>query len=414
LKKSKLILGVTGAVLLVFLIYQLYAVFYNPVTTEIVTAADAVDGIKITGIIIRNEEIIKSDTSAAMHFEINDNERVAAGGVIANLYGSSTQSVAAAELKNIEKEINNIEQIHKYNDLNAVDIGTLNAKIYDEFNIIASITATGKFSSLQSNKEEMLALMNRRKLATGQEVDFSAQLSALKTKRDALLSRVGQPIGVLKTEKSGYFVSATDGYENILTPDKLDSITPEFLDDMKPENAGDDKTVGKLVSDYTMYIAASVSINDSLSFKVGDKLVINTSLKSNPELDVEVHDINVSHASDRAVIIFSCQEMSGELSSMRTDTMTVVKKKYSGLKVGSKALRVSTQTVTNADGTQSEKTVTGVYIVNGVTAEFVPVNIIYTYDNYALCEIISEDGNLRLYDEVIVKGKNIYEGKIID
>ncbi|MBQ2746330.1 MAG: hypothetical protein IJF35_01260 [Clostridia bacterium] len=414
MKKSKLILGVTGAVLLVFLIYQLYAVFYNPVTTEIVTAADAVDGIKITGIIIRNEEIIKSDTSAAMHFEINDNERVAAGGVIANLYGSSAQSVAAGELKNIEKEINNIEQIHKYNDLNAVDIGTLNAKIYDEFNIIASITATGKFSSLQSNKEEMLALMNRRKLATGQEVDFSAQLSALKTKRDALLSRVGQPIGVLKTEKSGYFVSATDGYENILTPDKLDSITPEFLDDMKPENAGDDKTVGKLVSDYTMYIAASVSINDSLSFKVGDKLVINTSLKSNPELDVEVHDINVSHASDRAVIIFSCQEMSGELSSMRTDTMTVVKKKYSGLKVGSKALRVSTQTVTNADGTQSEKTVTGVYIVNGVTAEFVPVNIIYTYDNYALCEIISEDGNLRLYDEVIVKGKNIYEGKIID
>ena len=414
MKKSKLILGVTGAVLLVFLIYQLYAVFYNPVTTEIVTAADAVDGIKITGIIIRNEEIIKSDTSAAMHFEINDNECVAAGGVIANLYGSSTQSVAAAELKNIEKEINNIEQIHKYNDLNAVDIGTLNAKIYDEFNIIASITATGKFSSLQSNKEEMLALMNRRKLATGQEVDFSEQLSALKTKRDALLSRVGQPIGVLKTEKSGYFVSATDGYENILTPDKLDSITPEFLDDMKPENAGDDKTVGKLVSDYTMYIAASVSINDSLSFKVGDKLVINTSLKSNPELDVEVHDINVSHASDRAVIIFSCQEMSGELSSMRTDTMTVVKKKYSGLKVGSKALRVSTQTVTNADGTQSEKTVTGVYIVNGVTAEFVPVNIIYTYDNYALCEIISEDGNLRLYDEVIVKGKNIYEGKIID
>ena len=414
MKKSKLILGVTGAVLLVFLIYQLYAVFYNPVTTEIVTAADAVDGIKITGIIIRNEEIIKSDTSAAMHFEINDNERVAAGGVIANLYGCSAQSVAAAELKNIEKEINNIEQIHKYNDLNAVDIGTLNAKIYDEFNIIASITATGKFSSLQSNKEEMLALMNRRKLATGQEVDFSAQLSALKTKRDALLSRVGQPIGVLKTEKSGYFVSATDGYENILTPDKLDSITPEFLDDMKPENAGDDKTVGKLVSDYTMYIAASVSINDSLSFKVGDKLVINTSLKSNPELDVEVHDINVSHASDRAVIIFSCQEMSGELSSMRTDTMTVVKKKYSGLKVGSKALRVSTQTVTNADGTQSEKTVTGVYIVNGVTAEFVPVNIIYTYDNYALCEIISEDGNLRLYDEVIVKGKNIYEGKIID
>ncbi len=413
MKKSKLVLGITGAILLVFLIYQLYVVFYNPVTTEIVSAANAVDGINITGIIIRNEEIIKSDTSAAMHFEIDDNERVAAGGVIANLYSTAEQSVAAAELKNIDKQIHNIEQIHKYNDLNAVDIGTLNAKIYDVFNLINSVTATGKFSDLQSSKEEMLSLMNRRKLATGQEVDFSTQLATLKSKRERLLSQLQEPIGVLKSDKSGYFVSTTDGYEGVLTPSILDDITPEFLDGITPETV-DGASIGKLVSDYTMYIAASVSINDSLNFKVGDKLAINTTLKSNPELDVVVHDINVSEKSDRAVIIFSCQEMSGELSTMRSDTMTVVKKKYSGLKVNSKALRVSSKKQINEDGTESEKTVTGVYVVNGVVAEFVPVNIIYTMDGYALCEVKTEDGNLRLYDEIIVKGKNIYEGKIID
>lgn len=413
MKKTKLVLGITGAILLVFLIYQLYAVFYNPITTEIVSAAETVDGINITGIIIRNEETIKSDTSAAMHFEIDDNERVAAGGVIANLYSSAEQSVAAAELKNVEKQIHNIEQIQKYNDLNAVDIGTLNVKIYDVFKSINSVTSTGKFSDLQSSKEEMLSLMNRRKLATGQEVDFSTQLATLNKKRDDLLSRIHQPIGVLKSDKSGYFVSTTDGYESVLTPSMLDDITPEFLDDIKPETV-DSAAIGKLVSDYTMYIAASVSIGDSFTFKVGDKLVINTTLKSNPELDVVVHDINVSDKSDRAVIIFSCQEMSGELSTMRSDTMTVVKKKYSGLKVNSKALRVSSKTQSNTDGTESEKAVTGVYVVNGVVAEFVPVNIIYTMDGYALCEVKTEDGNLRLYDEVIVKGKNIYEGKIID
>ncbi len=410
MKKSKVVLGIVGAVLLVFLIYQLYAVFYNPVTTEIVTFADAVDGIKITGVIIRNESIIEGNTTDAMHFKIEDNERVAKGGVIANLYSSSTQSVAAAELKNVEKEIHNIEQIHKYNDLNAVDIGTLNAKINDAFNEIFSISATGKFSELQPSKEEILALMNRRKLATGQEVDFNEQLAVLKAKRETLLSKIGQPTGVLTADKSGYFVSTIDGYENVLTPEKLGDITPEFLDKMKPQEINNTHTFGKIVSDYTMYIAATVSINESLMFKVGDKLVVNTTLKSNPELDVMVHDINVSTGSDRAVIIFSCQEMSGELSSMRSDNMTVVKKKYSGLKVSNKALRV----VSQSDGEGNEKTVTGVYIVNGVTAEFVPINIVYTVDDWALCEIIKEDGNLRLYDEVIVKGKNIYEGKIID
>lgn len=414
MKKSKFFLAICAVILLVFVFHQLYAVLYSPITTEIVTTTEAVDGIQITGVIIRNETIIKSDTSSAMHFEIEDNERVASGGIIANLYATSSQSVAAAELKNVEKEISNIEEMHKYNDLNAVDISTLNAKIYDEYNAIYSVCATGKFSSLQANKEQMLALMNRRKLATGQEMDFNEQLAVLKAKREQLIAKTGQPTGVLKAEKSGYFVSVTDGYENVLTPEKLDDITPEFLDNMKPEDTALSGAFGKIVSDYTMYIATTVSINDSLSFKVNDKLVIKTSLKSNPELDVVVHDVNVSPGSDRAVVIFSCQESSGELSSIRTDTMTVVRKQYSGLKVSSKALRVSSVEVENSDGTVTEKSVTGVYVINGITANFVPVNIIYSTDNSAICEIIKEDGNLRLYDEVIVKGKNIYEGKIID
>ncbi len=412
--KSKVILSILCVLLAVFLIYQGYAVLYNPITTEIVNITEAVDGIDITGIIIRNEELIHSEKSAAMHYEINDNERVAANGVIANIYGSLSQSVAAAELQELENQIKNIEEIHKYNDLNAVDLGTLNAKIYGAFNEIAAATSAGNFSAIGSWREEMLTLMNRRKIATGQEVDFSAYLTELKAKRDAVSATVGQPIDVLRVEKSGYFVSVTDGYESVLTPQILDEITPEFLENMKPEEKNEQNTVGKLVSDYTWYIAAEVSINDSLNFKTGDKLTINTSLKSNPELSVEVYAINMSLDSDRAVIIFSCQEMSGELSSMRSGNMTVVKKKYSGFSVSSKALRVVNKQIEAADGTVTEKPVTGVYVVNGFTANFVPVNIIYTYDGRAICEKIQEDGNLKLYDEIIVKGKNIYEGKIIE
>ena len=49
-----------------------------------------------------------------------------------------------------------------------------------------------------------------------------------------------------------------------------------------------------------------------------------------------------------------------------------------------------------------------------MTAKFIPVSIIYSGGDYSLCEIKADDGNLRLYDEIIVKGKNIYDGKIID
>ena len=46
--------------------------------------------------------------------------------------------------------------------------------------------------------------------------------------------------------------------------------------------------------------------------------------------------------------------------------------------------------------------------------KFVEVNVIYSDDDYMICEKQTDDEKvLRLYDEVIVKGKNLYDGKIV-
>ena len=93
--------------------------------------------------------------------------------------------------------------------------------------------------------------------------------------------------------------------------------------------------------------------------------------------------------------------MNSELATMRSGPMSVVKAEYSGLKVPRKALRV-------VDG------VKGVYVLSGMQIEFVPIEIIYSTDTYIICEKQSENGNvLMLYDEVVVKGKNLYDGKIV-
>ena len=58
---------------------------------------------------------------------------------------------------------------------------------------------------------------------------------------------------------------------------------------------------------------------------------------------------------------------------------------------------------------------TGVYVMQGSTVKFKPVNILYTGDNYVICEKneTGDTGKLRLYDEVIEKGKDLYDGKFI-
>ncbi|MBQ7726182.1 MAG: hypothetical protein IJT66_03465, partial [Clostridia bacterium] len=173
-----------------------------------------------------------------------------------------------------------------------------------------------------------------------------------------------------------------------------------FLRAAKPDQPAEG-TVGKIVSDYEWFIAAQISINESLNYKEGDELTLYTAVKSYPKLSVKVKKINASENNEQAVVLFSCDEMSGELAAMRSGPMTVVRKEYSGLRVAKSALRVV-------------DSVKGVYVRSGMQVKFVPVNILYSNDSYMICEQqTTTERALRLYDEVVVKGKKLYDGKVI-
>ena len=200
--------------------------------------------------------------------------------------------------------------------------------------------------------------------------------------------------------QSGYFVSKTDGYEKAFPNDDLSQITPEFLSSVKPKEKGAN-VIGKIVSDYEWYIATVLPLNDSLKYKEDQELKLLTTIKSSPTLAVTVKQINISEETENAVIIFACNDMNSELATIRTASMTVVDKEYSGLRVPKKALRV----------VDSQK---GVYVQTGMQINFVPVQIVYRQDDYIICEKKNENGNfLKLYDKVVVKGKNLYDGKIV-
>ena len=87
--------------------------------------------------------------------------------------------------------------------------------------------------------------------------------------------------------------------------------------------------------------------------------------------------------------------------------MTVVKSQYEGLKVSKKALRF----IEDKEGNQQQ----GVYVVIGMQMDFVPVKILYFGEDFVICEkqTSNEQRVRKLYDNVIVKGRNLYDGKII-
>lgn len=386
---------------LTFVIHQIYSSVYKPVVTVSAEYSTASEGMDITGILIRQEKLITNNNSGALHFIASDGERVAKNGVIANIYSSADTSVTVSRIQQLEEKISNLEEMMGYNDVQAADLSLANSKVNSALDEFIRSCAAGDFSSTDKKMSQLLTNLSRKQMITGEQTDFSAQLEQLKNELNSLNSTLPSAVGSITADSSGYFVSDVDGYEGLLSSSDIDSVTPEFLDSIMPDKVPAD-TVGKIVSDYEWYIAAKVSINESLQYKQGDNLTITTQLRSCSELSVTVKQINMSASGEYAVILFSCQQLNSELASMRTGAMTVIKKTYSGLKIPRKALRVN------------DEDVTGVYVVSGISLKFVPVNVIYNTDEYIICEqTASNDNVLRLYDEVVIKGKRLYDGKII-
>lgn len=401
MRDSKLLRIVICIIAVVFVAHQVYSSAYKPITTISAEYYTAVEGFQINAVVIREEKIITSDTTGALHFTLSDGERVAKGGIIANIYSNAETSVTVNRIEQLNARIADIEEMQGYNDVEAADINLVNNKVTNSLNTMLRGIASGDFSSVEADSAELLTNISRRQMITGEQTDFSARLAELKTELDTLNASLPQPVGSIRAEQSGYFVSGVDGYETVLSCENIDTVTPEYIESLKadttPQNA-----VGKIVSGYTWYIAAKVSISDSLKYKSGDKLTLKTTLKTTPELDVTVEKINTSQSEDAAVLIFSCEQMNSELASVRKGNMTIINNTYSGLKIPTKALRFQNET-------------TGVFVRSGMTLKFVSVNVIYRTDEYIICEQqVSSDTVLRLYDDVVVKGKRLYDGKIVD
>lgn len=399
MNKTRRIIEIVVIVLvLTFITYQFFASYYSAITTESAVYFEHSEGTELNGTIIRSEHLVSADTNGTIHYVIGDGERVAKGGTIARVYTDEKASAAAIRIDEIDEQLAIIEEMESYGDSTAVDLGTINTKINESVNDFLYSLSDNNYEDSAALKTKLLTALTRKQIATGAKVDFSSLKFSLSEERTSLVSVMGSPKSEYVSGYAGYFVSTTDGYEGMLTTDDLSVYTPEYLDSLSPsKNSG---TVGKIVYDYTWYVAATIPLSDSMYYKAEETVKLNIEAAGQTVTAV-IEKVNLSKISDTATVIFSCNEMSSELASIRSGKMTVIKDEYKGLKVSSRAVRT-------VDG------VRGVYVTSGIAIKFVEVEIIFSNDEYTICKLNTSDSEkLRLYDEVVVKGQGLYDGKII-
>lgn len=399
-KRNKVIQILIIVSILFFFAYQYYVGFYASIATESAVTFEYTEGIDATATFIRNEVALTSDDSGTVHFLVSNGEKVAKDGKIADIFSNDAASAAASRIAEIDKQLKLISEIEGYNDTTAVDVDTINQRISSHLNSFVYATQDGRFTDAGNCATELLTMMTRKQVATGQQSDFSVLKADLNSEKSNLLLQMGSPKKSIFSNTAGYFVSNADGYEKVLTSSNLENTTPEYIENLKQETVAEN-VIGKIVYDYEWFLAIPVTLNDSMHYKVSDTVTVKIDTSSISRITATIHSINLSDTEEKAVMILRCNAMNSELASLRTASVKIIRKEYSGIKVDSKAIRIV-------------DSVTGVYVVSGLEAKFVTVNILYSDDDYKICELNTADtSKLRLYDEIIVKGKNLYDGKII-
>lgn len=385
----------------VFLLSQVYTTLISPLTVETVYKYETTTGFDGRGFIVRNEKILTNETNGSLRYFVDNGGRIAKGGAIATVYSSAEDAKRIVKADELSKTISLLENIQSYNDLNAADLKLINARIKSNFIEMISDCQNGSINNAEYQNELLMA-MDRKQIVTGEQTDFNGLISSLKAQRDELKASDAAAVDTLYSPSSGYFIYSTDGYEDAVNIEDLKSVNYAALEGIK-QNENNGNVVGKIVSDFEWYILVPVPIEESLKIPATGTVKIKTDFATAEELKCNLVSINKDDESEMAVAVFSCSQMNTELANMRYIDLTVVYNEYSGLRINPAAVRI-------VDGKK------GVYVYSASQAKFREINLLYTCDAYCIVEQQTSvsGGVLRLYDQIIVKGKKLYDGKYIN
>ena len=223
--------------------------------------------------------------------------------------------------------------------------------------------------------------------------DLQAELATLE-------SQAACDTSDIRAGTAGTFSAAVDGYEYVLTPDRLMEMTVAQFQSVEPDET-DANAIGRLITSATWYYACVVPANELSGVEEGDKATLTFARDYYQPVSMRVARLSGNEAGSRLLILSSDQALQN-VTLLRQQSAEIVFASYSGLRVPKSAVRV-------------ENGQTGVYILEGTLAKWKPITILHdTGESYVAALDTSSTDNLWPGDELIINAKNLYDGKVVN
>lgn len=409
---------------LIYVTYLLISANFDMYPTENAVQTTITHTINTNGFIIRDETIISNNTNGVLSYSYSNGEAVNANAEIAKVYSSEQDAVAQTQADKLQARINTLKESQNGSITGALSIDVLNNLI--QGNIINFLYNANQYDidSVKTDADSLLASINQRQVFTGKVKNFDSQIAELQTQVDSLRASSGKSIGTVTTPKAGYFTEFCDGYENIISYNNLDDLTLDSFKKLAPKKIAEN-TAGKVVCNINWYVACAVSADDAASLSIWDgSVTVKFSEASTEAIPASVYRIQrPKEENGQALVILQCDYMDRGLLEARQEPIEIGMGTFSGLRVSKRAIHddyVTKVTYDENDKAHKEKKkVQGVYVLYGSEIQFKQISILYADKDYVICNPSPDEGilfngeTISLYDKIIVKGDDLFDGKVI-
>jgi hypothetical protein len=293
-----------------------------------------------------------------------------------------------------------------------MDTTSIDKKINELYNEIYFKVSNGDLNYVMYRKDELLTLLNKRDIITGSAKNYNDQILSLQNEKNALIVGDENVAETISNKQAGYFYSDIDGYENIFSSSIIGHLTVDDFNNLKnsePQDLVNRNSsrygVGKIITSYKWYIACNITKDKLRSFTVGNTYNVIFTYNNDYIIAMTLERIIQDPIKTDIVLVFSTGTLISDFNYLRKQSVEIVEASYTGYKIPISSVHIT------KDGRQ------GVFTMDGSTVvfkEILPLVEINGYFIVAEQNILNDDryyDKLGLYDLVITKGIDIYDGK---
>lgn len=365
------------------------------VTAEVVSMT-VQESTPASGIVVRSESVIANPLTYC-YLSAADGAHIAKNGVLGTAMDSEADQERAGRVMELELEISStrsaLEGLIDPDDLTGLDTAVMDAVF-----AISDSVARRDLVDAETPEARLQTLLfdDAASAATEQSLlQLAAELDELQRTASGGTRAITAPA-------SGTFSSILDGWEHLTFAD-TDALTPERVRALIADRReiGPD-AVGKLITDIKWRFAAIMSAEDALALETGSSVTLEFGRYYGYPLRATV--LSVSQPADgECAVLFSLSRGLADTLAMRQASADVILSEYTGLRVPARALHVDNDTGACY-----------VYAVTAMQVERKTVDLLYEGDGYYIVSPGNRADSLRAGNEVVVSGRNIHEGMVLD